>query len=82
MKIRTDLILHFLCACLITNVLSMIVPIWYAVAVALVVSVGKELADKYLNLGTAEWADFLADLIGIAVGVAIFYGANFANSVL
>lgn len=67
MKLRRDHLLHAETCALIVVTASLLIPLWWAAAVALVASVSKELWDKNHG-GCASWADIGADIIGIAGG--------------
>lgn len=60
---------HFAVASTLTCLLRFAFPRWIAGAIALAISVGKEIYDKVSGKGTPEWKDLLADILGIAIGL-------------
>lgn len=69
MKIRQDQIYHFTVCALV--VLNCLMPLWYAIVLAVILSVCKELYDKYIKKTLFDWTDILADLAGIGTGILI-----------
>ena len=70
MKIKADKIAHAETCALIVVIASLLIPLWWAAAVAIVAGVAKELWDASHG-GCASWADLGADLIGVAGGTLL-----------
>lgn len=65
----TDGLLHILANILIVNIFDRMVPLFVAIIIAAAISVLKELLwDKYLNRGTCEKKNIIADTLGIILG--------------
>jgi uncharacterized protein YfiM (DUF2279 family) len=62
-----DKVKHF-SICLLFSVFG-----WYGVAMAIGLSFGKELGDKYNPLSKWDWWDLLADFAGIICGISLHY---------
>lgn len=68
-NIRTDWVMHFITCTLL--VLNCLMPLWYAIMLAVILSVCKELYDKYIKKTLFDWTDIYADLLGIALGILL-----------
>ena len=69
MKIRHDLILHFMVG-LAFGLLYLILPILHTVLIASVIFIGKEVWDKYKPQPTGfDLLDLLADYIGLTISI-------------
>ena len=66
---RNDL-LHVETSALIVLVLQRFIPLWIAVAIAIVFAIGKELWDKEHG-GVPSWSDIAWDMVGVAGGIII-----------
>ena len=75
MKIKRDSLLHAETCALIAVVTGLLLPWWGAGLVALAAGIGKELWDSKHG-GCASWADFMADLVGVACGVFLIFLLN------
>ena len=63
-------VLHILVSKVIVDVCELFAPLWAAVVVAAACGVLKEVVyDRWLGRGTFDRKDFLADAIGIALGL-------------
>lgn len=58
----------FGCAYLVL-VLNMFVEVFVACWIVISLAIIKELVDKYLLGGRADWKDLVADVVGIALGL-------------
>lgn len=75
MKLRRDSLLHAETCALIAVAASLVLPWWAAGVLALGAGVGKELWDSKHD-GCASWADFMADLVGVACGIFLVFLLN------
>lgn len=67
-----DGLAHILASLVLCTVLGVFLPLWAAVIIALAVGIIKELVwDLWMEKGTAEWRDIIADAVGILLGVFI-----------
>ena len=66
MVIAQDKLMHYFVGTLIAALLYPLIS-WWAVAVTVVVAVGKELYDKYSGKGTPELADVVWTVAGSLV---------------
>lgn len=70
MKLRRDHLLHAETCALIVVAASLLISLWWAAAAAVMAGAAKELWDLH-HKGCASWADFGADLIGVAGGTLL-----------
>lgn len=78
MKIRTDHLLHALAAYAIATFLAAILAacgvatasVW-GVGLALVAGAAKEIYDLATRKGTAEFSDFVADIVGCIAAIIV-----------
>lgn len=67
-----DGLAHILVSLVLCAVLGVFLPLWAAVLITLSVGFIKELVwDLWLEKGTAEWRDIIADAVGVLLGVFI-----------
>lgn len=67
---RADGLAHIIVCSVIVSLLSLIIPVWIAIAVTATIGIGKELIwDKLLHRGSFEVKDLIADCIGIILGI-------------
>lgn len=60
---------HILCCNLIVAIINIVLPLWSAVLIGVIASIGKEFVwDKWLGKGTFDKKDLIADGIGIIIG--------------
>lgn len=65
----SDGLLHIICSIVIVSVCNLFLPLYMAVAITIIVGLGKEFVwDKWLGKGTFDKKDLLADVIGILIG--------------
>lgn len=69
--ISTDKIHHMVYSYAITKALRTVLPWYIAAGVALAIGISKEIYDKMSGKGTPEWADLMADCVGIAIGCVL-----------
>lgn len=70
--VSNDKLLHFLINLFSTILFGLIFGIMYGISISLLISIGKELYDKFRPNGTGwDWKDIIADLIGIILGILI-----------
>ncbi len=63
-------VLHILVSKVIVDVCELFAPLWAAVAAAVLCGLAKEFVyDRWMKKGTFDRRDFLADGIGIALGL-------------
>ena len=67
-----DGLAHVLVSLVLCAVLGVFLPLWAAVLITLAIGIVKELVwDLWMEKGTAEWRDIIADAVGIVWGVVI-----------
>ena len=67
-----DGLAHILVSLVLCAVLGAFLPLWAAVVITLALGFIKELVwDLWMEKGTAEWRDIIADAVGIAIGVVL-----------
>lgn len=63
-------VLHILVSKVIVDACELFAPLWAAVAAAVLCGLAKEFVyDRWMKKGTFDRRDFLADAIGIALGL-------------
>ena len=73
--IHGDKFLHLVTSLLIVLVLALYLPFWLSIAGAVALGVAKEFWDKS-HEGVSSWKDALYDLIGILIGVGLYFLAK------
>lgn len=69
-KLGVDGLLHVLACKLAVDACELFMPLWAAVLVAVLCGLAKEFVyDRWMKKGTFDRRDFLADGIGIALGL-------------
>lgn len=58
--------------CAILHAFGVASTIWWGMGAALLVGIGKEVADYFLPNHSAEWGDLLADLAGILLAFVCY----------
>ena len=78
MQIRTDHLLHALCAYAIATTIAAVLAAFgvatasvWGVGLALLAGAIKEAYDAITHKGTAEFSDFVADLVGCIVAIIV-----------
>lgn len=74
--LRPDGVLHLGISCLLVLVLLPLLPPcrwWIAAAAVSIIGLAKEFYDSTDPQHAAEWHDVACDLIGIALGVALYF---------
>lgn len=66
MKKYSDKIKHFIISCAIVFGVSLILPIWVGIILALAIGFAKELHDQVIDL-----YDLLADVLGIIMAIIV-----------
>ena len=69
--VRTDGLLHILACAVIVFTAGVFIKPWWALLVAVVAGLVKELVDIITKKGTAEWHDVICDLIGSVFAFAM-----------
>ena len=64
--------LHFTVNFLMVIVLAFLFNFLFAIGFALIVSIGKELVDKYIRKTHFSMGDLVADILGIAVACLVY----------
>lgn len=83
--LRPDGLLHLVVSTLLVMLLLPLLPPcrwWIAAAAVIVIGLAKEFYDATDPEHSAEWHDVACDLIGIAVGVGLFFYTIGLNGVL
>lgn len=75
-RLAFDKKLHYFAGLLITGVLSNFLPAIIAVAIAVVVGIGKEVYDRVTKKGTPEFADFLWTAAGALTWLLMYYAVS------
>lgn len=75
-RLAFDKKLHYFAGLLIAGVLSNFLPALIAVAIAVVVGIGKEVYDRVTKKGTPEFADFLWTAAGALTWLLIYYAVS------
>jgi hypothetical protein len=71
--IAQDKVLHFVISTLGVVAMGAILPLWLAAMVMLTVGLLKEVAwDRWLARGDPDTWDFVADVLGVALGVVFW----------
>lgn len=61
---------HIVLSSLALVILKLFLPLWIAITVVVICCIGKEIIyDKFLKKGQLEKKDFIADTIGIIIGL-------------
>lgn len=74
--LRPDGVLHLGISALLVLLLLPLVPAcrwWIAAGVVVIIGLAKEFYDSTDPAHSAEWHDVACDLIGIALGVGLFF---------
>lgn len=66
----TDKVAHFSLSAFLCLAISRFLPIWAAIAIVVIVGVGKEIYDSKTG-GKFDWKDIVADTLGIVVATVI-----------
>ena len=67
-----DGLAHILVSLVLCTVLGVFLPLWAAVLIVLAIGIAKELVwDLWMEKGTAECRDIIADAVGIALGAVL-----------
>lgn len=67
---QVDKLQHILACLVMMRVLQQFMPIYWAIAVTLIIALGKEfIYDKLLKKGCFEVKDMIADVIGVIIGL-------------
>lgn len=73
-KIGIDKILHFLIsAFLVTVAMSLISNILVSALIVLLIGIGKELYDKFINKTEFSVSDLIADVLGIGIDCILIF---------
>jgi len=73
--ITRDKLYHAGASLLILVVLALFIPLPAAICAALGIGAAKELIwDTLIVDGDPSWGDFLADAVGVALGVGLWFG--------
>ena len=64
-----DGLLHFSVSIILTTLLCLILPFYWAAFIVLLIGIGKEIYDKVNKKGCAEWKDLICDIVGILIGI-------------
>ena len=64
-----DKLKHVVVSAVIATVMSLFFPSWVAAGITFAIGVGKEVYDMVSGKGCSEWADLLADVVGILIGI-------------
>lgn len=77
-SLAVDKLLHVLFSFIICVIIAVVLSkcgvshdpvIYLSLLCALLVGGLKEMADRFWNMGTASWNDYLADFIGITIAI-------------
>lgn len=68
--IRQDGLLHILVSALLVVAISVVLPVWLSLLIALAIGIGKELYDR-THKGACTWHDVICDVIGLAIGTIL-----------
>lgn len=71
-RLPTDKKLHYFAGLLLTGLCSFFLPVLIAVAITVVVGIGKEVYDKVTKKGTPELADFLWTTAGAITWLCLY----------
>lgn len=64
-----DKLKHIVVSAIICVALNLFSPWLVAAGITFAIGVGKEVYDMVSGKGCSEWEDFLADVVGIIIGV-------------
>jgi hypothetical protein len=65
--IGSDGMKHIILSAILTVVAKWLLPVW--VAVGVVLAIAKEIYDKVIGNGCAEWTDLLADFVVVIIWI-------------
>lgn len=75
-RLGIDKKLHYFAGLIIAGTLTNFLPVLIAVAIAVVVGIGKEVYDRLTKKGTPEFADFLWTTAGAITWLLLYYAVS------